>query len=374
MTDTIRAIAFYLPQFHPIPENDAWWGKGFTEWTNVAKARPLFPGHDQPRVPADLGFYDLRLPTVRAAQAALARQYGIHGFCYWHYWFNGRRLLEMPVREVLSTGQPDFPFCLAWANENWTRTWGGENHQVLMSQVYSPEDDVEHIRWLLTAFRDPRYITIGGKPLVLIYRVNHLPDAAGTARRWREEVAKAGFPGLYLCTTTSLAQNDFDPQTIGFDAAVEFQPNWGKLPEPEPAQRNTVIGKLYKPLAPQGREAYWSNRVFSYPKVVDAMMALPEPAYRRFPGVTPRWDNSPRRKAEAIIMKDSDPTVYGRWLRHAARQSVRRFEGDERLVFINAWNEWAEGNYLEPDLQWGHRYLEETLLALEDAATSDGSR
>ena len=360
----VRLIAFYLPQYHPIPENDGWWGKGFTEWTNVAKAVSLFPGHYQPHVPADLGFYDLRLPQVRSAQAQLARQYGIHGFCYWHYWFKGRQLLELPFKEVLSTAQPDFPFCLAWANENWTRRWDGEDQQVLMPQEYSLEDDVKHIRWMLQAFRDPRYITIDGKPLVLIYRVNNLPDPTETARLWREEASREGFPGLYLCTITSLPVLDFAPHTIGFDAAVEFQPDWGRLPDREPPARNTVMGKLFKQFAPQGRAAYANNSVRSYPRLAQAMMALADPAYKRFPCVTPGWDNSPRRKSGANIFKDSDPVTYGRWLRHAMRQSARRFEGEERLVFINAWNEWAEGNHLEPDQQWGHAYLEETFRAI----------
>lgn len=367
MTDKVRAIAFYLPQFHPIPENDEWWGKGFTEWTNVAKATPLFPGHFQPHIPADLGFYDLRLPAARAAQAEMAKQYGIFGFCYWHYWFNSRRLLNLPFDEVLSSGEPDFPFCLAWANENWTRRWDGEEQEILLAQHYTPGDDVAHIRWLINAFRDRRYITINGKPLLIVYRINFLPNAAETARIWREEVVKAGFPGLYLCTVTGLPALDLDPQTIGFDAAVEFQPNWSKLPDREPPPRNTLLGKLVNRLAPPGREAYWNHAVRSYPKIVETMTALPAPTYKQFPGVTPGWDNSPRRKMNACIFKDSDPLIYARWLRHAIRQSIRRFDGDERLVFINAWNEWAEGNHLEPDLQWGNRYLQETKNALDDA-------
>jgi len=363
----VRAIAFYLPQFHPIPENDEWWGNGFTEWTNTARARPLFKGHYQPHIPADLGFYDLRLPEARESQAELARAYGIHGFCYYHYWFSGRRLLERPFNDVLASDRPDFPFCLCWANENWTRRWDGEEQQVLLAQNYAPGDDIAHIRWLVDAFRDRRYITVNGKPLLLVYRVNLLPNAAETAHIWREEVAKAGLPGLYLCTVTGLPQLDFDPLTIGFDAAVEFQPNWGKLPDQETAPPNTLLGKIFKRLAPPGREAYWNHKIRSYPKVVETMTALPAPTYKQFPGVTPGWDNSPRRQVNAHIFSDSDPLIYGRWLRHAIRQSLHRFQGDERLVFINAWNEWAEGNHLEPDLKWGSRYLRETKSALDEA-------
>ena len=191
MTPDIRPIAFYLPQFHPTPENDEWWGKGFTEWTNVTKARPLFPGHYQPQLPADMGFYDLRLPEAREAQAALAREYGIHGFCYYHYWFNGRRILERPFNEVLASGKPDFPFCLCWANENWTRVWDGGEKNVLLEQKYSHEDDLAHIESLIPAFRDERYIRIDGKPLFLVYRTGLLPNPARTAEIWREAAKRA---------------------------------------------------------------------------------------------------------------------------------------------------------------------------------------
>lgn len=317
-------------------------------------------------LPADLGFYDLRLPGTRAAQADLAKQYGLFGFCYWHYWLNGRRLLELPFNEVLRTGEPDFPFCLAWANHHWERNWGqGKDQGMLIEQSYSKEDDIAHIRWMIHAFRDRRYISVNGKPLLLVYRVNTLPNPKETARVWRQEVANSGLPGLYLCTVTSLPELDFDPTLLGFDAAVEFQPNWGKLPTREPAPRNTLLGKLHKSFAPSGREIYWKHAVRSYPKVAEAMMALPDPLYKRFPCVIPGWDNSPRRDSQAHIFIDNTPEIYGRWLQHAVAQSGRCFKGDERMVFINAWNEWAEGNHLEPDLKWGHRFLEETAKAIK---------
>ncbi len=192
-----RLLAFYLPQFHPIPENDEWWGRGFTEWTNVTRARPLFPGHYQPQLPADLGFYDLRLPESRLAQAELARAHGIGAFCYYHYWFNGRRILQRPFDEMLSSGQPDFPFCLCWANENWTRAWDGMEREVLLGQRYSAEDDLDHIRWLCNAFADPRYLRINGRPLFLVYRIEDLPDPAATAERWRAEARALGIGELY---------------------------------------------------------------------------------------------------------------------------------------------------------------------------------
>lgn len=225
MSDKTRFIAFYLPQYHPIPENDEWWGNGFTEWTNVRKAQPRFPGHYQPHVPGPLGYYDLRDPKARAAQADLAREYGIHGFCYYHYWFNGKRLLETPLNEVLRTGEPDFPFCLCWANENWTRRWDGKDHLVLMEQHYSSEDDVKHIRSLFKVFDDKRYIRINGKPLFLVYRIQNMPDPARTADIWRNEARRAGIGELYLAQVEATRYNHPNPFTNHFDAEVEFAPD-----------------------------------------------------------------------------------------------------------------------------------------------------
>src|SRR5581483_6181227 len=193
-----RVISFYLPQYHPTAYNDAWWGKGFTEWTNVAKAKPHFPGQYQPHVPAELGYYDLRSADVREAQVALARAYGVYGFCFYHYWFSGRRLLDEPLNAMLASGKPDFPFCICWANENWTRAWDGKSRQILVEQRYSAEDDMAHIRHLIPTLCDPRYIRIAGKPLVLIYRVELLPDSRTTATIWRDEALRAGLPGLFL--------------------------------------------------------------------------------------------------------------------------------------------------------------------------------
>jgi len=227
-----RLIAFYLPQYHPIPENDCWWGKGFTEWTNVTKAQPLFAGHYQPHLPADLGFYDLRLPEARQAQVDLAREYGIYGFCYYHYWFNGRRLLERPLAEVLSSGEPDFPFCLCWANESWTKRWDGVEGTVLMEQRYTVEDDRAHLCWLAGVFRDQRYIRVGGKPLLLVYRATKMVNPLRTTSIWREEARKLGIGELYLCRVECFGNERVDPTTIGFDAGVEFQPDWLYLGTP----------------------------------------------------------------------------------------------------------------------------------------------
>ena len=235
-----KLLAFYLPQFHPIPENDEWWGTGFTEWRNVMKAKPQFPGHYQPHVPSELGFYDLRVPEVRERQADLARQFGIHGFCYYHYWFHGKRLLETPFNEVLASGSPDFPFALCWANEEWTRNWDAQTGRVLMEQRYSEEDDRAHIQWLIKAFTDSRYIKIDGRPLVLIYRAKKLPDARRTTDLWRSEAHRAGFPDLYLCKVES--HGDYDaPESDGFDANVAFFPRAGRACwSPSPATASTV--------------------------------------------------------------------------------------------------------------------------------------
>ncbi|MFN3750046.1 MAG: glycoside hydrolase family 99-like domain-containing protein [Thiobacillus sp.] len=364
----VKAIAFYLPQFHPVPENDEWWGKGFTEWRNVTKAKPLFPGHYQPHLPADLGFYDLRLPEVRQTQAELARQHGIHGFCYYHYWFNGRRILERPFDEVLKSGKPDFPFCLCWANENWTRVWDGGEKDILLEQHYSSEDDLAHIRSLIPAFKDPRYIRINGKPLFLVYRTELLPDPKRTAEIWRNEAIMSGVGDLYLVRVESFTRG-INPASIGFDAAVEFAPDghdMGKL-----KYHDGFPGFLSrKGIIPR---AFAENRIVSYPVLARGMMSRPPAPFKRFRCVTPMWDNSARRKVDARIVIDSTPELYEIWLRAIAAKTSTQFDHDERLVFINAWNEWAEGNHLEPDLKWGRGYLEATKRALE-AAQNDSKK
>jgi lipopolysaccharide biosynthesis protein len=360
MNNLLRAIAFYLPQYHPIPENDQWWGKGFTEWTNVSKAKPLFPGHYQPHLPADLGFYDLRLPETRQSQADLAKSYGIHGFCYYHYWFNGKRLLERPVNDILASGQPDFPFCLCWANENWTRRWDGLEREMLMEQVYSEEDDRQHMQWLAQAFKDPRYIRIDGKPLFLVYRTERIPDPLTTAKTWREEAHKLGIGEIFLCKVESFADEHSDPSLIGFDASVEFQPDWQRLGS------RLQQGKLYR-LARKLRlaeKAYADNNIYDYMTMVERMLAKPASDYKRFPCVTPSWDNSSRRtKGNATILRNSTPEIYERWLKEVVKKTLSN-ESSEKIIFINAWNEWAEGNHLEPCQKWGHAYLEATQRAL----------
>ncbi len=353
--DHVRLISFYLPQYHSIPENDVWWGEGFTDWYNVIKANPLFPGHYQPHAVSEMGHYDLRDPLVRQAQADLARAYGIHGFCYYHYWFNGKRLLEHPINEVLTSGKPDFPFCLCWANENWTRAWDGRRDDVLIQQFSNPSDDLNHIRLLIDFFRDERYIRINGKALFLVYRPSLLPRPRETTEIWREEAAKEGLE-LYLCAVQSLAADRDDPTKIGFDTAVEFQPDWFNLGSPI-------------------RRVDQQNAVYDYETVIKNMLKRPKPAYRQFPCVTPGWDNTARRQKEATILHNSTPDLYQHWLETVIQDlnlpSKSALHPDENLVFINAWNEWAEGAHLEPDQKWGRAYLEATKQALENSRVSN---
>ena len=367
MTDPLAPtlVAFYLPQFHPIPENDEWWGKGFTEWTNVTRARPLFRGHEQPHLPADLGFTDLRVPEVRERQAELARAHGITAFCYYHYWFAGRRLLERPFAEVLASGRPDLSFCLCWANESWTRTWDGRHGHALVSQRYSEEDDRAHIRWLAQAFADPRYLRVDGRPLLLVYKAGDLPDPRRTAEVWREEAARLGVEDLALARVESNAREQHDPAEIGFDVAVEFQPDWAAL---RGRLRQGVGWRAARRLGVSAR-GFAAHRIYDYDDVVTRMLAKPGAPYARIPCVTPRWDNTPRRATGATILHRARPESYGRWLEAAIRQSRELPAPWRGLVFVNAWNEWAEGNHLEPCQRWGRAHLDATREAIERSRT-----
>jgi len=343
-----RLVAFYLPQFYPIPENDENWGKGFTEWTNVTQARPNFVGHCQPQFPADLGFYDLRVPEVMEQQAALARQYGIHGFCYYYYWFNGRRVLERPLEQMLYSGQPDFPFCLCWANENWTRNWDGSAEELLIEQDYSGDAGLRFIRSVIPYFRDPRYIRVKGAPMLLVYRVSQLPDPAGTAQAWREVCASEGIGAVHLCAVQSFGIGD--PRQYGFDAAVEFPPHTKRA--------------LIDPDSFTGIASDFAGYLEDYPSIVENQLALPWPDYQWYRGVMPAWDNTPRRGVRAHILVNSSPEAYERWLSAVVEQTRQRAVDQESLLFVNAWNEWAEGAYLEPDRILGHARLRATRRAL----------
>jgi len=344
-----KLIAFYLPQFHPIPENDAWWGKGFTEWRNVVRARPLFAGHYQPHLPADLGFYDLRVPETRIEQAALARRYGIHGFCYYYYWFNGRRLLERPLDEVHRSGEPDFPFCVCWANENWTRRWDGRDDDVLMAQEYSPDADRRLIADLAPLFRDRRYIRVRGRPLFVVYRANALPDPRASAERFREQARREGIEDPYLALVHVPGMPS--PAEWGFDAGVEFPPH------------SVEVGDVTQSV--QFAKPDLQVKVWDYVYSAKAAIARPPPDFRLFRGVMVGWDNTPRIPNNGNVFVNAHPANYERWLTALVAQTAKRNPPGERLLFINAWNEWAEGAHLEPDEAFGHAYLEATRRALE---------
>ena len=346
----LRSVAFYLPQFHPVPENDEWWGKGFTEWTNVGRAGPLFRGHRQPRVPADLGFYDLRLAESRIQQADLARAFGIDGFCYYHYWFEGRRLLERPFDEVLASKEPDFPFCLCWANQVWSRRWRGEERDVLMAQTYSPEDDERHAHWLCEAFADDRYLRVGDRALFLIYLPRDLPKPRKTIEVIRNVAMNAGLPEPFLVGVDSFCPWD-DCRKFGFDMTLRFEPQLGRLPgagsdgwSPLRFMRNLRRGVA------NGR-----LKVYDYADACRRMRTQ-RGDHSFIPSVFVNWDNTPRRGGDGIVIRNSTPELFRVGLERA-ETIARDAMPESPLVFINAWNEWAEGNYLEPDLLDGDAYL-----------------
>jgi hypothetical protein len=363
----VRMIAFYLPQFHPIPENDSWWEKGFTEWSNVARGHPLFRGHHQPHVPADLGFYDLRLPETRAAQAAEARAHGVYGFCYYHYWFHGQRLLELPFENVLETREPDFPFCVCWANESWSRRWMGEDRAILIRQEYSVEDDHRHAQWLARAAADPRYILVHGRPLFLIYRPGDLPEPHRTTDIFRSTLVRAGLADPWLVGCDAHLP-DVDFRTLGFDATMHFEPQLGCCPDIldehrtwAKLKRNLSLGVLSAKL-----------RLYDDATTRRAMAGRWDnggaPGY---PCRYVSWDNTPRRGRDGIIMVNGSPQNFEEALRDAVRR-VRTREPGDRLVFIDAWNEWAEGNHLEPDEKHGRAYLEAVARVAKDAGRKAG--
>lgn len=358
----IRAIVFYLPQYHPIQENNEWWGTGFTEWTNVTRAQPQFPGHYQPHLPTDLGFYDLRLEETRIAQADLAREYGIHGFCYYHYWFNGRRILERPFAEVLESGKPDFPFCLCWANENWTRTWDGGEQHVLLEQNYSDEDDLNHIKSLLPAFADERYIRIDGKPLFLVYRTSLLPNPKRTAEIWRQAARDGGIGEIYLARVESF-NDTTTPESIGFDASIEFSPTWSNSGV-KPFESSMFSFLNWLKLLPKG---LMNRKILDYDEIVKAAIRQDTVPYKRFRCATPAWDNSARRpNGGGATIINSTPLKYRYWLSKLIAEAENQNTDKAKLVFINAWNEWAEGNHLESDRRWGTEYLSATNDALSN--------
>lgn len=357
----VRLVCFYLPQFHPIPENDAWWGEGFTEWTNVRPAQPQFEGHCQPHVPGELGYYNLLDKAVQRRQIDLAKLYGIEGFCFYFYWFGGKRLLEQPIANYQHDSSLDLPFCLCWANENWSRRWDGLDKEILIAQNHSPEDDIAFICHIAKYMMDPRYIRISGKPLLLVYRPSLLPNAAETAMRWRHWCRSNGVGEIYLAYTQSFEKTD--PAEYGFDAAIEFPPNNSNPPDITDDMQ--TLGDF------QGTVYDW--RIF--PKRSEEYS---QPGYTLFRSVCPSWDNTARRKNRGTIFQNSSPAEYQRWLINAIDDTVaHRSDPDERLIFVNAWNEWAEGAHLEPDARYGYAFLQATRNALageSDNASADTTR
>lgn len=355
---SVRLIAFYLPQFHPIPENDEWWGKGFTEWTNVTKAKPLFRGHYQPHLPADLGFYDLRLSETRTAQAEMAREHGIEGFCYWYYWFAGKRLLERPFCEVLESGKPDFPFCLAWANQTWTGVWHGATDKVLIEQAYPGMKDYEsHFYAVLDAFSDGRYITIEGKPVFLVFRPHELPDPKRFTDCWRELAIKSGLKGLFFI---GFAEPSWIPTDYSFDAYVPN--NFGKALSKLRCSSRSYLDRIFRKLAGKDlrqlyREISSKPMVHLYKDMIKHALPPLEKDFDQYPCVFPNWDNTPRSGVRGIVLHDSTPELFRVHLKEAIAQVYDR-PHDKRVVFVKSWNEWAEGNYLEPDQRFGRAYLE----------------
>ena len=345
-----RAIAFYLPQFYPTPENDSWWGPGFTEWTNVAQARPLFEGHYQPRLPGELGFCDLRLPEVREQQAQLAAEHSIEAFCYWHYWFMGRRLLDRPFAEVLVSGSPHFQFCLSWANDSWSRRWHGtgDANELLIEQTHSLSDDVAHARWLAAAFGDPRYVTVNGRPLFLVYRPFDLPDARRTTDTLRSEITRLGLVEPYLVGINAHNPTK-DTRPLGFDMTLNFEPQLSALP------------RINEPGLKVADYAWVTNRMRLQPR-----------DYPYHPAVIVGWDNTPRRKREGVVFTDATPEAFGVGV-SGVLQSIAQQPFEERLIFLNAWNEWAEGNYLEPDLRFGRGHLEAVRAVLREEESQPAS-
>ena len=341
-----RLIAFYLTQYHPVPENDAWWGKGFTEWTNVTKAAPLFEGHDQPHLPADLGFYDLRVRTTRHEQIRLAKEYGIDGFCYHYYWFSGKRLLHQPLDDMLADPDSDMPFCLCWANENWTRRWDAAEHEILIAQRYLPEDDLDFIRSLIPFFTDARYIRTDGRPFLIVYRPQHMPDARKTAALWRDYCRDHGIGEIHLCAALTHGNEDY--AQFGFDSGVEFPPHNAKCPNL--AQRLSF-------------HAPFRGHVIDYADIATAYLSRRYPQTNIFRTVFPSWDNTARTGDRALLVLGATPDNYEHWLTQTIRKTSEDFPGQDRLVFINAWNEWAEGCHLEPDRKYGRAYLEATFKA-----------
>ncbi len=378
MNKKARVIALYLPQFHPMELNDEWWGKGYTEWNNVAKARPLFRGHYQPRIPADLGFYDLRLPETRVAQAELAKDAGIEGFCYWHYWLGkGKTLLDRPFREVLESGSPDYPFCLGWANHSWRNDQWTKSHAFqkitnTYEQTYVKEEYDDHFYDVLPAFKDHRYITVDGKPLFLVYAPLHIPDPEYFIKRWQQLAKENGLPGIYFVGIVSNLQSvkqEFGGKNklyyvktdepagpryqqildVGFDAVNSRGQYRAELIE---------SGHLKKYFYTAMRRLFNIHflQVHEYKNIIKHLFVDEDKWENVFPTILPNWDRSPRSGKESIIYHNSTPELFKEHI-HDALELVKDKSPEHRILFLMSWNEWGEGNYVEPDEKYGHGFL-----------------
>ena len=353
--DKVRVIALYLPQFHPTPNNDRWWGKGFTEWINVCKARKLFQGHYQPHVPADLGFYDLRLNESRIAQAEMAKEYGVEGFCYYHYWFgNGKRELERPFQEVLESGEPDFPFMLCWANESWhAKFWninGISQKKLLIEQEYGGiEDYTKHFYSLLPAFKDPRYLKVENKPMFMIYRPLDFPEVAFFIDLWQKLAKENGLPGLFFIgQTTIFEENSVEIFSKRFDAINTIR-HYDIVKYTNRIKR--AFQKLY-------RIIFRTPFVHKYAAAKKYFIVESDKQENVIPTILPNWDHTPRSGNGGFVLTDSSPRLFGQVVREAVK-AVKEKPQDKRIIFIKSWNEWGEGNHMEPDLMFGKGYLEE---------------
>lgn len=368
----MKIISFFLPQFHPIPENDFWWGKGFTEWTNVVKAKPRYNNHYQPHIPSELGFYDLRTSETRIDQEKLAFENGLHGFCYYHYWFNGKLVLERPLNEKLKSEEQKLPFCICWANENWTRAWDGQEKNILLEQTYSKNDAIDHINHLVKIISSKIYITIHDKPLILIYRPDLIPDSKNYFKIWREEATKNGLKGLHIAGVQSGLVKLSNEQIIecGFDSVIDFQPNREYFPTFSSPKR--VLIEFLRRILPNEVFQLIKNNANTMNKIdYEKMVKIVKNSYNTkknytfFPTIFPSWDNTARRKTPTIIENDDENLFYN-WL-HEAKVCIENRHDDEKIIFINAWNEWAEGCHLEPDKKNGRKFLKSIKRLVENS-------
>lgn len=369
-----RIFSFYLPQFHPIPENDVWWGKGFTEWRNVSLSKPKFRDHHQPQIPSDLGFYDLRLKETHIEQAKMAKNSGIDGFCYYHYWFNGKTLLGSPLEIILNNKDIDISYMLCWANENWTRRWDGKDQEILIEQDYTKYDPSSHIEHLLPYFHDDRYAKIEGKPILVIYRANQISNLEGVIDKWNKECIDNGHLGIYLLSVSTSPSDDDHAIACGVDKIIDFQPSKN---HPQRSLSWKFVSYIFREIASGDLSLKITRllptvqfaKIFNYKNLVSRKVNE-EITGQYVPCVIPSWDNSARRQTDSTVIQNRDPKLFGAWLKHAIEMVSNR-KVDERLVFINAWNEWAEGCHLEPDTLNGRRFLDEVKLTVDNMNEDD---